>query len=141
MHAARQISMSAEEMKALEKLVRANTVSVRLARRATTVLLAAAIWTIAAQLKRIQVVRRRQRYLQEKLDGINRDLPRRGRKPTVVHRRIIGLATQSTPANVTQWSARIMAAKLGVSARGVGVCIGSSRTGGDLQGLPRFAVC
>ena len=115
------ITLSAKERKTLEKLARSNTASVRLARRAKIVLLAAAgldNHMIAAQLHagRVQVGRWRARYAAGGLTTIEQDLPRGGRKPTVDHHRIIELTTQSTPSNATHWSTRTMAEAVGVSA-------------------------
>mgnify|MGYP000751812039 CR=1 FL=1 len=115
------ITLSADEKKTLEKLARSNTASVRLARRAKIVLLAAAgldNHAIAAQLNtgRVQVGRWRTRYAAGGLAAIEQDLPRGGRKPAVDHRRIIELTTQSTPPNATHWSTRTMAKAVGASA-------------------------
>lgn len=120
MRVAPEITLSAKEKKTLEKLVRSNTASVRLARRANIILLAAAGLenkAIAEQLNtgRIQVGRWRQRYAEGGLAAIEQDLPRGGRKSSTDHQRIIELTTQTTPENTTHWSTRSMAAKVGVS--------------------------
>ena len=52
------------------------------------------------------------------LEGITKDLPRAGRKPTKrakVEGRIIRMTTQTEPANATHWSTRTLADQLGVS--------------------------
>ena len=105
----------------LTRLVRSRRTSVRLALRARIVLLAAAgrqNKAIAAELGigRVQVARWRGRYAQERLAGIERDLPRGAPPAKVDAARLVELTTQSQPAAATHWSTRKMAAVLGVSA-------------------------
>jgi len=105
----------------LTRLVRSRRTSVRLALRARIVLLAAAgrqNKDIAAALGigRVQVARWRGRYAQERLAGIERDLPRGAPPAKVDAARLVELTTQSQPAAATPWSTRKMAAVLGVSA-------------------------
>jgi transposase len=88
MRAAPKIMPTTEEEKTLTRLSRSNTASVRLARRAQIVLLAAAGLdnkAIAAELSigRVQVGRWRERYAYGGLEVIERDLPSSGRKPVV----------------------------------------------------------
>ncbi len=114
MRVAPRIELTQEEEKELKRLARSNTVSVRLARRARIVLLAAAGYTnrrIAEQMGvgRIQVGRWRERYAREALSGIERDLPRGGRRRVVDAQRIVRLTTQSTPEQATHWSSRRIA--------------------------------
>ena len=124
MRTARQIVLTAEEEKALTKLSRSNTLSVRLARRARIVLLA---WEgkdntqIAAELGvgRIQAGRWRERYATAGMAAIERDLRRGGRKPTVNAPEIIRLTTQTMPRNATHWSTRTLAEVAGVGATSV----------------------
>ena len=121
MRVAPEIVLSAIERQRLEKLARSNTSSVRLARRAKMILLAAQgldNHAIAAQLGvgRVQVGRWRSRYAEGGLKAIEQDLPRGGRKVRVDHERIIELTTQTTPANATHWSTRTLAKVAGVSA-------------------------
>ena len=121
MRVAPEIVLSSNERQRLEKLARSNTSSVRLARRAKMILLAAQgldNHAIAAQLGvgRVQVGRWRSRYAEGGLKAIEQDLPRGGRKVRVDHERIIELTTQTTPANATHWSTRTLAKVAGVSA-------------------------
>jgi len=86
MRVAPKIMLTTEEEKVLIRLSGSNTASVRPARRARIVLLAAAGLdnkAIAAELNvgRIQVGRWRERYAEGGLAVIERDLPRSGRKP------------------------------------------------------------
>lgn len=119
MRVAPDIEHSAEDRKTLERLARSNTTSVRLARRASIILLAAEgldNQSIAAHLNtgRVQVGRWRQRYAEGGLAAIEKDLPRGGRKTSVDHHHIIELTTQTKPENATHWSTRSMAEVVGV---------------------------
>ncbi len=124
MRTAPEIVLTVAEEKALTRLSRSNTSSVRLARRASIVLLA---WhgkdntRIAAELGvgRIQVGRWRERYAMDGMGAIERDLPRGGRRPTVNAAEIVRLTTQTTPPNATHWSARTLAGVAGASATSV----------------------
>lgn len=121
MRVAPTITLSAKGRERLERLARSNISSVRQARRAKIILLAANgndNQTIAAQLNigRVQVGRWRERYAQGGVAAIEKDLPRGGRKRTVSHREIVELTTRSTPTNATQWSTRTMAEAVGASA-------------------------
>ena len=106
-----------------EKLVRlahSSITEVRLARRASIVLLAAdgldnhRIGEILG-VDRIQAGRWRQRYAVGGLKAIERDLPRGGRKPKIDPAEIVRLTTQTKPQAATQWSTRTLAAVAGVS--------------------------
>jgi len=121
MRVAPNIVLNTAEKTVLEKLARSNTASVRLARRAKMILLAAQGLNnhdIAAQLGvgRVQVGRWRTRYAEGGLQAIEKDLPRGGRAPQVDHQKIVELTTQTTPKSATHWSTRTMAAAAGVSA-------------------------
>lgn len=120
MRVARTITLSAEEKQELTRLARSNTTSVRLARRARVVLLAAEgldNQSIAAQLNigRVQVGRWRERYAQGGLAAIERDLPRGGRPREVDAAEIVRRTTQTLPVAATHWSTRSLARELGVS--------------------------
>lgn len=120
MRVAKRIELTVPERTELERIARSNTVSVRLARRARIVLLAAEgrengeIGRLL-NIGRIQVGRWRDRYAQSGRAAIERDLPRGGRPPTVDGDRIVFLTTQSEPEGATHWSTRTLAAKAGVS--------------------------
>jgi transposase len=104
----------------LVKLAHSNTTEVRLARRASIVLLAAdgldnhKIGEILG-IGRIQAGRWRERYAVGGLKAIEQDLPRGGRKPKVDPAEIVRLTTQTKPEAATQWSTRTLAAVAGVS--------------------------
>lgn len=104
----------------LVKLAQSNTTEVRLARRASIVLLAAdgldnhQIGELLG-VGRIQAGRWRERYAVGGLKAIEKDRPRGGRKPTIDAEEIVRLTTQTKPENATQWSTRSLAAVAGVS--------------------------
>jgi transposase len=121
---ATEIVLTDEERAELTRLARSSLTSVRLALRARIVLLAAQGLQnieIAARLGvgRVQVSRWRERYIESRLAGIERDLPRGAPPTTVDVARLVELTTQSTPEAATHWSTRTMAAELGVSAASV----------------------
>ena len=124
MRVAPEIILTSEERAELMKLVRSRLTSVRLEQRAGIVLLARDGFEnkdIAQMLSigRVQVSRWRGRYGQQRLAGIERDLPRGAPGVTVDVARLVELTTQSKPKAATHWSTRTMAAEIGVSAASV----------------------
>ncbi len=120
MRVAPTIVLNEEDRKKLIQLAKSRTASVRVARRAQIVLLAAAGKqndAIAQELGvgRVQVGRWRERYANDGLAGIERDLPRGGRPSEADAAEIVRLTTHTNPEAVTHWSTRTMAAKVGVS--------------------------
>jgi transposase len=120
MRKASVIELDDEQRQKLMKLAHSNTTEVRLARRASIVLLAADgldNYRIGEVLGvgRIQVGRWRERYAAGGLKAIERDLPRGGRKPKIDPAQIVRLTTQTQPQGATQWSTRTLAAVAGVS--------------------------
>ena len=65
---------------------------------------------------RVQVGRWRARYAEEGLSGIERDLPRGGRRSTLDEQEIVRLRAQTLPDHATHWSTRTMAQVAGVGA-------------------------
>ena len=121
MRQAPAIVLGADERRRLSQLARSTLTSVRLARRAQMVLLAAdglSNEAIAERVGvgRVQVGRWRSRYAEGGLAAIEKDLPRGGRPRTTDATEIVRLTTQTQPEAATHWSTRTMAAKVGVSA-------------------------
>ena len=121
MRVAPPVTLDRELERTLKKVARSNTTSVRFARRAQIVLLAAEGYDnlqIAEKLGigRIQVSRWRDRFLEYGIAGIRQDLPRGGRKGFVDAQELVRLTTQTTPENATHWSTRTLAEVAGVSA-------------------------
>ena len=119
-HAA-TIKLNKAEEAVLSRMARSNTASVREARRAQIVLLAAAgkdNTEIAAAIGvgRVQVGRWRERYVGGGLAAIQRDRPRGGRKPTVDAADVVRRTTQTSPKNATHWTTRTLASAMGISA-------------------------
>jgi len=120
MRVASHIELNPAQRRELQRLAKSNTVSVRLARRAQIVLLAAEglqNMEIAKRVGvgRIQAARWRERYAEAGLAGIEQDLPRGGRKPKIDAAEIVRLTTQTSPPAATHWSTRTLAAHMGVS--------------------------
>jgi transposase len=121
MKTAATIILSAEERCALERWARGRTVQARQAERAQIVLLAAEgklNKEIAADLNipPNKVCRWRSRFAEQRIRGIEKDLPRGGRKAdTKLARRIVEATTQTRPKNATHWSTRSLAEHLGVN--------------------------
>ena len=120
MRKASAIELDDAQREQLVKLAHSNTTEVRLARRASIVLLAADgldNYRIGEMLGvgRIQAGRWRERYAGGGLQAIEQDLPRGGRKPKIDPAEIVRLTTQTKPEGATQWSTRTLAAVAGVS--------------------------
>ncbi len=123
MRSAAKITLSPSEHETLEKWARGRSTPVRLMQRARIVLAASEGLdnkTIASQLglDRILVGRWRTRFAELGLDGIRKDAPRGGRKPTQrmrVASEIIRRTVETKPENATHWSTRTLAKELGVS--------------------------
>jgi transposase len=118
----RQFSLTDEDRRELESLVRAPSTSAGLSRRARVVLLIAEGISGVEIAKRVgytvvQVSRLRRRVTQEGIAGIH-DRPRSGR-PTVVSSRkraqIVALTLRKPDAGLSQWSTREVARRTGVS--------------------------
>lgn len=121
MRVAKAITLTDEERVTLTKWSRGRSTPARLVQRAR-ILLAAADGRenrhIAAALgcTRRTVGTWRNRFLTERLAGIEHDAPRGGRTPAQRQRfeaEIIRKTTQETPPNATQWSTRSLAKALG----------------------------
>ena len=109
MRVASVINLTEAQRQRLVRIAQAETTEIRLARRASIVLLSAdgldnkSIGEILG-IDRIQVGRWRERYAVGGLGAIARDQPRSGRKPAIDAAEIVRLTTQSTPVAATQWS-------------------------------------
>jgi transposase len=126
------VILSPEERKQLEKNIRSRTTSVRLVERSKIVLLAAQDmpnYKIAEQLNIDvnKVGRWRNRFVENRLAGIEKDLPRGSNhggknteKQAKLRSRIIKLTTSTKPKNATHWSTRGLAKKLGINHSFVG---------------------
>ena len=116
------INLTEEERATLATAARSRTAPARLVARAKIVLAAAAGRTnqeIAATLgiERTLVGRWRKRFAAERLAGIARERPGRGRKATKRKhwaRTIVEVTLHTTPQDATHWSVRLLAKHLGV---------------------------
>ncbi len=121
MRVAIEVVLTDEERAELTGWVRSKLTSVRLTQRARIVLLAADAMQnkdIATELDigRVQVSRWRERFVQSRVAGIQRDLPRGAPPLKMDAARLVELTTQTKPEAATHWSTRKMGAQLGVSA-------------------------
>ncbi len=116
MRVAPTIQLTQEERKTLTRLVNGRRTEVRVVKRSQIVLAASRgleNQQIAEELHvtRETVGRWRSRFLEKGVEGITKDLPRGGRKPTQrskVEGRIIRVTTQEKPKNATHWSTRTL---------------------------------
>lgn len=123
MRVAAPVILNSEQKQALEQCARARSLPLRLVERARIVLLAAEgkqDKEIAAELNLTahKVARWRGRYLDRGMEGLEKDAPRPGRKPSIspaTVKKVIQKTTQEKPAHATHWSTRSMAAEVGVS--------------------------
>ena len=123
MRRAVEIELTEEERATLLKWSRGKRTQARVVVRAKIVLAAAdgkLNKQIAEELGVSQptVGKWRDRFSEQRLPGIEKDLPRGGRKPSVrskLEAEIIRKTTQELPPNATQWSVRKMAKAVGVS--------------------------
>lgn len=123
MRIAVSIILSDEERTILTRWARGRRTPARLVQRAKIILAAAAGKQNKLIANELGCTRRtvgtwRNRFLNQRLCGLEKDAPRSGRKPSVREEKeadIIRKTTQSTPANATHWSTRTMAKEVGVS--------------------------
>jgi transposase len=115
------IELSKEQEQQLRVWSRSRKSPLRLVQRSKIVLLAAegkTNYEISAALgiERTIVGRWRSRFAQRGIAGIEKDLPRGGRIPTVrnaLAAKIVRLTTQEKPPDATHWTTRTMAKRLG----------------------------
>jgi len=115
------IELSKEQKQQLEIWSRSRKSPLRLVQRSKIVLLAAAGKTnveisAALGIERTIVGRWRTRFAERGLSGIEKDLPRGGRFPTVrdqLASKIVRITTQETPKDATHWSTRTLAKRVG----------------------------
>lgn len=123
MRRAVEIELSEEERTTLVKWSRGKRTQARIVSRAKIVLAAAEDKPnkqIADELgvSQAMVGKWRKRFAEQRLAGIEKDLPRGGRKPSVrskMEAEVIRKTTQELPPNATQWSVRTMARAVGIS--------------------------
>ena len=122
MRVAQAIELTESEIKTLRSWARGRRIPARSMKRAKIVLMAAQgeqNKTIAELLgiDPRQVSRWRQRFVQKRLAGIEKDLARGGRRATKREQMapvIIERTTQTKPSQATHWSVRTLADTLGI---------------------------
>ncbi len=123
MRVAPTIQLTPKQRKTLTRLVKGRRTEVRVAMRAKIVLAAAQGLENREIAEKLAVTREtvgrwRSRFAEKSVEGILKDLPRGGRKPTnrsKVEGRILQMTTQEQPMNATHWSTRTLAEELGVT--------------------------
>ncbi len=123
MKAGFRIVLSEEERATLEHWVRGRVTEVRLVQRARIVLEAAQGRTNRAIAETVGLGRRavgrwRLRFAEKRCAGIEKDLPRSGRKPVLRDKMaplIISKTTKEKPPGETHWSVRTLATHLGIN--------------------------
>lgn len=121
MRVAPKVMIREEDQSLLEKWARGRSTPVRLMQRAQIVLLAASGTQNLEIAQAVGMDRRsvslwRGRYVVSGIEGIRKDAPRAGRKPTkrqALASRILRRTTQK-PKHATHWSTRTLAKELGV---------------------------
>jgi transposase len=127
MRIAPPIHLTEEQAAQLKSWARGRRTEARLVRRAKIVLLAAQgkqNKAIAAELGVMPAIVAcwRNRFLKQGVEGLIKDAPRSGRKPSITDEKvkaIVRRTIEETPRNATQWSTRSMARAEGVSERTV----------------------
>ncbi len=123
MRVAPTIQLTPKQRKTLTRLVKGRRTEVRVAMRAKIVLAAARGLENREIAQKLAVTREtvgrwRSRFAEKSVEGILKDLPRGGRKPTnrsKVEGRILQMTTREQPTNATHWSTRTLAEELGVT--------------------------
>lgn len=123
MRVACEVTLTDDERKTLTQWSRGRSTPARLVLRGKIILLAAEGRRndeIALELRtaRKTVGLWRNRFVTQRLAGLEKDAPRPGRSPkvrTAVAQQIIEATTQQRPKQATHWSTRSLAAHLGVS--------------------------
>ena len=149
MRVAPAVELSSAARAELEKLMRRRTTPLRVAERCRIVLLAAEGLQDKQIAERMQVAPRmaalwRSRFIQLGVDGLRKDAPRSGRKPTIHAEKVaqvIAKTTQSKPATATHWSRSTMGRAVGISDSSVGrIWRAHGLKGGKLQDQQRSGV-
>jgi transposase len=120
---AKPIVLSDQERATIDKWTRQKSIPVRLVQRAKVIQMAAngkLNQDISSELgiSRPTVQLWRDRFLNLRLDGLEKDAPRPGRIPKISESKVhavVEATLHSTPPNATHWSARTMAQEQGIS--------------------------
>jgi transposase len=128
MRVAPAIELSSAALSELDKLMRRRTTPLRVAERCRIVLLAAEGLQDKQIAERMHVAPRmaalwRLRFIELGVDGLLKDAPRSGRKPTISAEKVaqvIAKTTQSKPEAATHWSRSTMSREVGISDSSVG---------------------
>src|SRR2546427_9200265 len=128
MQRAYKVCLSQEQDDDLRRFARSRTLPARLVERSKMVLACALGHNVEEIAKQLDVARQTVsrwlgRYSERGLDGLEKDLPRSGRPPTILPPQIAGIVvktTRETPVGATHWSTRTLATEVGVSPSTIG---------------------
>jgi len=120
---AKPIILTAQERSTLETWARGRSFPLRLVQRACIILFASDGMLNKEISHRLNISRPtvqlwRQRFLDHRLEGIQKDAPRPGRMPIIPAKKVqevVEATLHTTPPNATHWSTRTMAQVQGVS--------------------------
>ena len=123
MNRAEQIILTPQEETTINRLVHGKSVPLRLIQRAQIIQLSAHGVFNHDIAKRMNISRPtvqlwRERFLSLRLSGLEKDAPRPGRLPKILHKKvtaIVNATLHTTPTNATHWSVRTMAEAQGAS--------------------------
>jgi len=123
MRLAEEVILAPEERTTLECWASGRSLPFRLVQRARIVCMAADGMQSKVIAEKLRVSRPtvqlwRQRFLALRVRGLEKDAPRPGRIPRILHRKvnaIVKATLETTPPDATHWSTRTMAAAQGVS--------------------------
>ena len=123
MRTAPRVELTDDERTILESWSRGRSTPARRVLRSQIVLMATEGKQVqdiveACQTAKTTVIRWRNRFLKDRLAGIETDAPRSGRKPSIsvaTRELILQKTTQEKPDHATHWSTRTMAKAVGVS--------------------------
>ena len=124
MRVAEPIVLSEDAQRKLERQSRGRSTQARVVLRSRIILLAAeglqnkqiaAILNVAPRMAALW----RGRFIEHGIEGLLKDAPRAGRRPSISRASLIEKTTRSTPRNATHWSTRTMAREMGISKASV----------------------
>jgi transposase len=123
MNISERIVLTTEEQSTIDRWSHGKSIPLRLVQRAQIIQLSAQGFynhDIAKQLNisRPTIQLWRERFLSLRLIGLEKDAPRPGRFPKILHKKvtaIVNATLHTTPPDATHWSVRSMAKVLGVS--------------------------
>ena len=124
MRVAQPIVLNEDVRRKLEQQSRGRSTQARVVLRSRIVLLAAEGFQNKQIAETLNVAPRmaalwRGRFIEQGIEGLLKDAPRAGRRPSISRASLIEKTTRSSPRNATHWSTRTMAREMGISKASV----------------------